>query len=91
LSSKILENIGEIDVYNDSEPIRQEDKEKLFKRFSRLDTPVNRNVKGTGLGLFITKQIIEKHGGKIWVEPRKNGNSFIFELAICKLSHFLGD
>ncbi len=82
LSSKIFENIGEIEVYNDSEPIRQEDKEKLFKRFSRLDTPVNRNVKGTGLGLFITKQIIEKHGGKIWVEPRKNGNSFIFELAI---------
>lgn len=82
LSSKIFENIGEIEVYNDSEPIRQEDKEKLFKRFSRLDTPVNRNVKGTGLGLFITKQIIEKHGGKIWVEPRKNGNSFIFQLAI---------
>jgi two-component system NtrC family sensor kinase len=82
LSSKIFENIGEIEVYNDSEPIRQEDKDKLFKRFSRLDTHVNRNVKGTGLGLFITKQIIEKHGGKIWVEPRKNGNSFIFQLAI---------
>ena len=82
LSSKIFENIGEIEVYNDSEPISQEDKEKLFKRFSRLDTTANRNVKGTGLGLFITKQIIEKHGGKIWVEPRKNGNSFIFQLAI---------
>ncbi len=82
LSSKTFENIGEVDVYNDSEPIRQEDKEKLFKRFSRLDNPVSRNVKGTGLGLFVTKQIIEKHGGKIWVEPRENGNSFIFQLAI---------
>jgi signal transduction histidine kinase len=82
LSSNAFENIGQIEVYNDSEPIRQEDKEKLFKRFSRLDTDASRNVKGTGLGLFITKQIIEKHGGKIWVEPKENGNSFIFQLAI---------
>jgi two-component system NtrC family sensor kinase len=81
LSSKILDNIGQIEVYNDSEPIRQEDKEKLFKRFSRLDNHASRNVKGTGLGLFVTKQIIEKHGGKIWIEPRENGNSFIFQLA----------
>jgi two-component system, NtrC family, sensor kinase len=82
LSSKIFENVGEIEVYNDSEPIRQEDKEKLFKRFSRLDNDMTKNVKGTGLGLFVTKQIIEKHGGKIWVEPREKGNSFIFQLAI---------
>jgi len=81
LSSKTFDSIGQVEVYNDSEPIRLEDKEKLFKRFSRLDTPASRNVKGTGLGLFVTKQIIEKHGGKIWVEPRENGNSFIFQLA----------
>jgi two-component system NtrC family sensor kinase len=82
LSSKTLENIVEIEVYNDSQPITQEDKEKLFRRFSRLDNDASRSVKGTGLGLFITKQIIEKHGGKIWVEPRENGNSFIFQLPI---------
>jgi signal transduction histidine kinase len=82
LSSKALENIVEIEVYNDSQPITQEDKDKLFKRFSRLDNDASRNVKGTGLGLFITKQIIEKHGGKIWVEPKENGNSFIFQLPI---------
>jgi two-component system NtrC family sensor kinase len=82
LSSKAFENIAEIEIYNDSQPICQEDKEKLFKRFSRLDNDASKNVKGTGLGLFITKQIIEKHGGKIWVEPRENGNSFIFQLAI---------
>lgn len=81
LSSKIFDHVSEIEIYNDSEPISQQDKGKLFRRFSRLDTPVSRNVKGTGLGLFITKQIIEKHGGKIRVEPRENGNSFIFQLA----------
>ncbi len=81
LSSKTFDHVGQIEVYNDSEPIRHEEKEKLFKRFSRLDNYVTRNVKGTGLGLFVTKQIIEKHGGKIWIEPRENGNAFIFQLA----------
>jgi len=80
-SSKCNGNI-EIEVYNDSVPISQQEKGKLFKRFSRLDNPATKDVKGTGLGLFITQQIIEKHGGKIWVEPRENGNSFIFQLPI---------
>jgi signal transduction histidine kinase len=70
----------EIEVYNDSTPISQQEKEKLFQRFSRLDNAATREVKGTGLGLFITKQIIGKHGGDIWVEPREHGNSFIFRI-----------
>jgi len=80
-SSKCNGNV-EIEVYNDSVPIGWQEKGKLFKRFSRLDNPATKDVKGTGLGLFITQQIIEKHGGKIRVEPRENGNSFIFQLPI---------
>src|SRR4030042_1844810 len=82
LSSKILDGHVEIEVYNDSVPIREDQKEQLFKRFSRLDNPETKKVKGTGLGLFITKQIIEKHCGKIRVEPKEKGNSFIFQLPI---------
>ena len=80
-SSKCNGNI-EIEVYNDSVPISQQEKGKLFKRFSRLNNPATKDVKGTGLGLFITQQIIEKHGGKVWVEPREKGNSFIFQLPV---------
>jgi two-component system NtrC family sensor kinase len=69
-----------IDVYNDSTPISAEQKERLFKKFSRLETAETKKAKGTGLGLFITMQIIEEHGGRIWVEPRDAGNSFIFEI-----------
>jgi two-component system NtrC family sensor kinase len=69
-----------IEVYNDSRPITEEMKDQLFKKFSRLDVPEKKNVKGSGLGLYITKQIVEAHGGSIRVEPRANGNSFIFSI-----------
>jgi len=70
----------EIDVYNDSTPISDEQRARLFQKFSRLDSPETKRVKGTGLGLYITKQIIEQHGGDIHVEPREQGNSFIFQI-----------
>jgi signal transduction histidine kinase len=80
IKSKVNGTKVEIDVYNDSTPISDEQKNRLFKKFSRLETAETKKVKGTGLGLFITMQIIEKHGGRIWVEPREAGNSFIFEI-----------
>lgn len=70
----------EIDVYNDSTPISDEQRARLFQKFSRLDSPETKKVKGTGLGLYITKQIIERHGGSIRVEPREHGNSFVFQI-----------
>jgi len=69
-----------IEVYNDATPIPQEMIGRLFKKFSRLDTPEKKKVKGTGLGLYITKQIVEAHGGHILVEARDNGNSFMFTI-----------
>jgi two-component system, NtrC family, sensor kinase len=80
IKSKVNDTKVEIEVYNDSTPISDEQKERLFKKFSRLENAETKKVKGTGLGLFITMQIIEKHGGRIWVEPRETGNSFIFEI-----------
>lgn len=70
----------EIDVYNDSTPISDEQRARLFRKFSRLDSPETKKVKGTGLGLYITKQIVERHGGDIRVEPRDHGNSFVFQI-----------
>ncbi|MCR5098584.1 MAG: response regulator [Lachnospiraceae bacterium] len=48
--------------------IKDEDRDKLFSSFQRLDETKNRNVEGTGLGLNITKQLAEMMGGSIEVE-----------------------
>ncbi len=80
LCSEDLGQKVQVEIYNDSRPIQEQEKEKLFKKFSRLETLKEKEVKGTGLGLFVTREIIIKHGGDIWVEPKENGNSFVFQL-----------
>ncbi len=58
---------------------RRRDSHRVFRVFERLRN--KKNVTGTGLGLSIVKQIIEGHGGEIWVESRKNrGATFYFTL-----------
>jgi len=70
----------EVEVYNDGTPIEAAGLQKLFRKFSRLDTSESKKVHGTGLGLFVCREIVEKHGGAIRCEPREHGNSFIFTI-----------
>lgn len=44
--------------------------DKLFKKFSRVNSNEVRDIKGAGLGLWICKEIVEAHGGKIWIESQ---------------------
>lgn len=48
--------------------IKEEDKIKVFSKFSRLDDATSQNIEGTGLGLVNTKKNVESLGGKIWFE-----------------------
>lgn len=80
ITSKNEEGYVEIEVYNDGEPICGVDIDKLFKKFSRVVYRGMESIKGSGIGLYITKEIIKMHGGSIKVEPREKGNSFIFQI-----------
>ncbi len=61
--------------------MKKEDLNKIFNEFFRVENEINMSVKGTGLGLSLAKNIVEAHGGKIWVtsEPG-SGTTFHFTL-----------
>ena len=61
--------------------IKEEDLDKLFSSFQRLDETKNRNIEGTGLGLNITKQLAELMGGTIRVESvYRKGSTFTADI-----------
>ncbi|MCD5408850.1 ATP-binding protein [Candidatus Bipolaricaulota bacterium] len=57
-----------LSVWNEGPGIPQEKLPYLFRKFSRIDLPAHAKRRGTGLGLFICKEIVERHGGRIWAE-----------------------
>lgn len=67
-----------LEFINSGEPIPSDKLEKLFNKFERLQIA---KEEGTGLGLVITKDIVELHKGKIWVESQPEvGNKFVIVL-----------
>ena len=65
------ENEFELSVYNEGIGFSDKESEGLFIKFSRFSSENFSTKSGTGLGLFVAKMIIEKHGGKIWAESEK--------------------
>ena len=83
---QVTEQNGDVifSVADNGNGIPTEDIPNLFKRFSQ-GTSKKRST-GTGLGLYLSRQIIEAHGGKIWLESRLNkGSEFSFLLTNTKV------
>jgi len=61
--------------------IREEDMDKLFKEFSQIDSSYSRQHEGTGLGLALTKKLVQMHEGNIWAESEYGkGSKFSFTI-----------
>jgi signal transduction histidine kinase len=71
--------------------IRKSDRERLFKRFSRIDNPLSASVKGTGLGLYWAKKVLDLHKGSIEVISRINeGSTFTVKMPIVTKAQYTG-
>ncbi|HUX58988.1 MAG TPA: ATP-binding protein [Bacteroidales bacterium] len=83
IAAKIKDNHVEISVSDNGIGMTKESMLKLFRIDVTLTTRGTENEKGTGLGLLLCKEFVEKHGGKIWVEtdPGK-GSTFKFNLPL---------
>ncbi len=63
--------------------ISPDEQAKLFRRFYRVDNRLRRQTQGAGLGLFLSRSIIEAHGGRIWVDSQPGrGSRFSFTLPL---------
>ena len=63
--------------------IPEEDLERVFERFYRVDNRLTRAASGAGLGLYICKIIVEAHGGYIWARSRVGeGSTLSFSLPV---------
>ena len=74
----------EVYVHDEGMGIPQDWLGRLFERFQRVDTPDRATIRGTGLGLYIARQLVEMNGGRIWAtsDGIGHGASFRFTLAI---------
>ncbi|MCL4512727.1 MAG: ATP-binding protein, partial [Candidatus Eremiobacteraeota bacterium] len=72
-----------LSVKDEGMGIPKDQLEKIFERYHRVDSKATRLVSGTGLGLYISKKLIEAQGGKIWVESQI-GKGSTFHLSLPK-------
>jgi PAS domain S-box-containing protein len=81
--ARVVRDMVQIDVIDTGVGISASDREKLFTRFFRAEDTAVRQQPGTGLGLNITKSMVEMHGGEIWVESEPGvGSTFSFTLPV---------
>jgi len=71
-----------ITVKDEGIGINEEDINRIFNKFSRIDSPLTRKIQGNGLGLYITKTLVEKMNGVISVKSSDKGSEFTVEFKI---------
>jgi signal transduction histidine kinase len=70
----------EVRIADDGAGVAVEDRDRIFERFSRVDDARTRDGASTGLGLAITREIVEAHDGRITVEDAEPGACFVLRL-----------
>ncbi|MEW6096861.1 MAG: ATP-binding protein [bacterium] len=81
VDAKPIDKMVQISVTDTGIGIAKENYQKVFEEFEQVDSAYSRQYAGTGLGLPLTKKLIELHGGKIWLESElEKGSTFTFTI-----------
>src|SRR5262249_5203538 len=81
VTAKVVNGHFNVSVTDSGPGIPEEYQTRIFDQFHQVDSSNTKAKGGTGLGLAIAKQIVEMHGGRIWVESTLgNGSTFRMEL-----------
>jgi two-component system, OmpR family, phosphate regulon sensor histidine kinase PhoR len=83
LGVEAIDGLALFRVVDEGIGIPSEERPRIFEKFYRLDPDMTRGIGGTGLGLYICSELVERMGGRIWVEAgEENGSAFYFELPV---------
>jgi signal transduction histidine kinase len=83
VAAETVDSVVRFSVRDEGIGIPQPAQERIFERFHRVDPNMSRGVGGTGLGLYICREIVEHMNGRIWVTSEEGvGSTFTFELPV---------
>jgi signal transduction histidine kinase len=92
LTVRIHDGNNDVCVRNEGPGFSEEEHDKLFEKFSRLRNRHTSDKRGSGLGLFLCRQILELHGGKVWAESEEGcWARFCFSFPSASMSRPLGE
>ncbi|MFW9972842.1 MAG: PAS domain S-box protein, partial [Candidatus Odinarchaeota archaeon] len=89
IKTELLEDYVVVSIKDNGIGFTEEEKSKIFKQFGKIERygqGFDLGIDGSGLGLYISKKIIEAHKGKIWMESdgKNKGSTFYFSLPLIK-------
>ncbi len=77
------EQMVTVKVKDSGRGINPEDQDRIFEKYFRVENKQNQIISGFGIGLYLCKEIIDRHNGRLWVESLPDGGSvFIFNLPL---------
>ncbi|MEW5989134.1 MAG: ATP-binding protein [Chloroflexota bacterium] len=86
ISGRVYPDYVTVSVRDEGIGIPGHQAHRIFEKFARLDNALSRKTEGTGLGLYLTRAIVEAHGGHVWFSnndednPGQPGTTFTFSL-----------